>query len=140
MKKICLFLLLMMLMLSGCGKTEGPTIEQSSWQLSTAQNEEGALIACGVNNETCPDDTPAVDLLCTAENGVLTLENAATGRRFSGSYRLDQSKGVTVIYEITLEEQPGFAVVSTTEYEDGSSVPTLILRVSDCTMSFFSCP
>ncbi len=137
MKKVCLLIMSMLLILSGYSRAKVAELEQSQWQLTTIQDEEGVVLACGVHNENPTETAPQIDLVCTAGDGVLTVEDKTHGECYSGTYARKESGQKEVIYQVTLEQEQGFAVVSTMQYEDGTAVPTLVLRVDSCSLMFF---
>ena len=126
--KIKVLLLLLIVLLAGCGsKTDdGLHIENHDWTSTQVIDSAGQ-----------PLDLPA--LTCAAQNGALTITDA-DGNEQSGTYSLVQRDANGVLYDLSLYGENGTAVVSTTEYTDVSDGKereyTLILSLPEQTLYF----
>ena len=140
MKKILAFVLLATFFITGCSK-EPSTIEQSVWILQTIQGSmenNGQIIAYGSEAAEIPENAPVIQMICEATEGTLTLTDVTNVVSYTGSYTRSSSDSQSEIYEITLEGAEGMAVVSETTYQDNSATDTLIIRLDDYTLNFFS--
>ena len=145
MKKFSVVFLVsvMLLLLSGCSDQDknDPAvgrIEDNLWCMTTIQSAEqnGDVIVCG-DTENLYFDVPVIDLCCTANQGMLTLTDNTNGETYIGTYKLNQSNKQSCIYSITLNDTEGMAVVSSTQYHDGTSIPTFIISLDDYALNFF---
>ena len=119
--------LLLIFLLVGCGKTnDGLAIGGHDWTYANAIDSAGQ-----------PLDLPA--LTCAAQDGALTVTNT-DGSTQSSAYILTQRDANNVLYDLTLDGETGTALVSVTEYTDGtggkSSEYTLILSLPEQTVYF----
>ena len=117
-------ILLCLLLLTGCGSDAVPAIEEEAWQMTTVQStaDNGAIIACAPGEPGAPDTAERLTLVCTASDGVLTLEQSDAG---------------SAVYTVTVGQTEGMAVTALTRYADGSSRPTLILTLDGYALHFF---
>jgi len=127
--KIKVLLLLLIVLLAGCGsKTDdGLHIENHDWTSTQVIDSAGQ-----------PLDLPA--LTCTAQDGSLSVTDADGNAQQSGTYSLVQREANGVLYDLSLYGENGTAVVSTTEYTDFSGGKereyTLILSLPEQTLYF----
>ena len=127
--KIKVLLLLLIVLLAGCGsKTDdGLHIENHDWTSTQVIDSAGQ-----------PLDLPA--LTCTAQDGSLSVTDADGNAQQSGTYSLVQREANGVLYDLSLYGENGTAVVSTTEYTDASDGKereyTLILSLPEQTLYF----
>jgi len=136
---------LILLLLTGCSTNEGkqsnlPSIEQYDWEMTTVQSveAEGQAIAYGPGESSTLDTAVEILLSCTAKNGELTLNDETNGASYSGTYKLTDTSQESLIYEVTVGETAGMAVVAMTTYHDESQVPTLIISLGDYALNFFA--
>ena len=138
-KRIPVLLCLLLVCLAGCG-TGDPSLalEAGVWQLATLQSveQEGQIVAHGPGAGVVPDTSVELQLTCKAVEGLLTFSNETNDRSCSGSYRLIESGPQSNIYEITVENTDGMAVVSYTTRQDGGELPTLALQLGNWTGYF----
>ena len=138
-KRIPVLLCLLLVCLAGCG-TGDPSLalEAGVWQLATLQSveQEGQIVAHGPGTGIVPDTSVELQLTCKAAEGLLTFSNETNDRTCTGSYRLIESGPQSNIYEITVEDTDGMAVVSYTTRQDGGELPTLALQLGDWTGYF----
>ena len=134
-------LLCLLLLLAGCSSKDitVPKIEDYSWQMTTVQSmeAEGQAVAYGSGNDSTLETAVEILLTCTASDGTITLTDETNGQTYSGTYKLSESDQQTSIYEITVGETEGMAVVSMTTFHDDSQTPTFIISLGDYAMNFF---
>lgn len=148
MRKITALLLtfIMVLTFTGCSQQAGHNsnhkfdIASQDWTMTIIQSQNtddaGLIIACGADSSEASDQAEEIDMVCSAEKGQLTLTDRTNGKIYSGTYSVKDSSAEATIYDITMGEAKGMAVVSDTKYHDGSQVGTLILSFEDYAISF----
>lgn len=143
MKKLMIVFCLLAFVLTGCGRGESETsdalnIEDYSWQMTTIQSTEtdGQAIAHAPGAVGVPDTSVEVILKCTATNGELNLTDETNGNTYTGSYKLTDTNQETRIYEVTVGDSEGMAVVSMTVYHDDSHMPAFIISLGDYALNF----
>lgn len=145
MKKTVLILLGILtitMFLSSCA-TETISIEDYEWQMrtvmsgdiETAQNEDSLIVAVGEPDELYPD-AKIVDLTLIAKDGKITITDKSNNKTYTGTYKVQQKTPKGTDYEITINEQDGYATVAPTEYYDGSEVPTLPINLGEYSLYF----
>lgn len=145
MKKLMIFFCIMAFMLTGCGDGENatsnaPKIEDYSWLMTTIQSAEndGEIIAHALDTVGVPDTSVEIVLKCSAVNGEFRLTDETYGNSYAGTYKLTDTNQETRIYEVIVDDIEGMAVVSMTNYQDESQMPTLIISFEDYAINFFS--
>ena len=143
MKRLMIIFFLLAFVLTGCGggeskTSDAPNIEDYSWQMTTIQSTEtdGQAIAHAPGAVGVPDTSVEVILKCTAVDGELTLTDETNGNTYTGTYKLTDTNQVTRIYEVTVGDSEGMAVVSMTVYHDDSKIPAFIISLGDQTLNF----
>jgi len=143
MKRLMIVFFLMAFVLTGCGRGKSETsdalsIEDYSWQMTTIQSTEtdGQAIAHAPGAVGVPDTSVEVILKCTATNGELNLTDETNGNTYTGSYKLTDTNQETRIYEVTVGDSEGMAVVSMTVYHDDSQMPAFIISLGDYALNF----
>ena len=126
--------------LAGCHSYDGPEIESGDWKMTSVQSmaEQGQAVAFGPEGSSTLSDAVELELDCQAEDGVLTLTDRTIGTTYTGTYRTMDTSQESMIYQITLGEKEGTAVVSVTQYADRTERGTLILSVEDYALNFFA--
>ena len=145
MKKIITIILsaILLVCLVGCGKTE-VAIEDYQWELTLIQsNKDGSIIGCGSEHYEMHKEIECikvVDLTLTAENSSLTITNITSNASYNGTYKVNNSKKKSMIYDIVIGEESGYATSAYTEYKDGTGTtqrtPTLIVSIGDYSLNF----
>lgn len=140
MKKISIIFVTFILLLTGCNQADIPEIEDYTWEMSSVQSKEqnGQAVAYGERGSSTLDTAKYIDLICAAKDGSLTLTDTSNGKKYLGTYKLKESDPQATHYDVLLEGNEGFAVVSMTTYHDGSQVPTFIISLDDYTINFFA--
>ncbi len=144
MKKLTILICFLALALVGCGNGESKdndahNIEDYSWQMTTIQSTEtdGQAVAHAPGVSGTPDTSVEVILKCTAADGELTLTDETNGNTYTGTYKITDTNQKTRIYDVTVDDSEGMAVVSMTVYHDGSQMPTFIINLGEYTLNFF---
>lgn len=136
MKKLFALILVIILLLPGCG-TPAPKyyIEGKDWQIVTVQSaQDGDVLAVGESLHESYPEAEVIGLTCKAEGGKLTF--ATSGQSWSASYALQKSDDNAAIYTVTTEDETGPAAVSVTTYQDGQAEQTLVLQLGGYSLYF----
>lgn len=136
MKKLFALILVIILLLPGCG-TPAPKyyIEGKDWQIVTVQSaQDGAVLAVGESLHESYPEAEVIGLTCKAEGGRLTFTMA--DQSWSASYALQKSDDNAAIYTVTIEDETGPAAVSVTTYQDGQAEHTLVLQLGGYSLYF----
>lgn len=145
MKKILYTVSLMLLFifsLSSCA-SETISIEDYEWKMrtvmsgniETAQNEDALIVAVGEPDELYPE-AKIVDLTLSAKDGKITITDKTNNKTYTGTYKVQKKTPKGTDYEITINEQDGYATVAPTEYYDGSEIPTLPINLGEYSLYF----
>lgn len=139
MRKSGFIFLAFVLLFSGCGKAV-PKIDDYTWEMTTVQSVEkdGQVIACGKDEGGGLGDALPVELLCTAEAGMITIRDETNGQVYNGGYSVTEDNPDSVIYQVTVGESNGVAVTALTTYHGGDTRSTLIMRFGDYTLNFMA--
>lgn len=139
-KKACVFHLLLLLLLTACGNTAVPAIDEYSWLMTSVQSgtAQGQAIAYGERGSSTLGYAQKTKLICTAKNGKLTIKDKTNNKTYCGTYKLDCSDPKSAVYDISVDGNQGKAVAAMTTYYDKSQEPTLIIRVDDYAINFFA--
>lgn len=136
MKKLFALILVIILLLPGCG-TPAPKyyIEGKDWQIVTVQSaQDGAVLAVGESLHESYPEAEVIGLTCKAEGGRLTF--ATADQSWSAGYALQKSDDNAAIYTVTIEDETGPAAVSVTTYQDGQADQTLVLQLGGYSLYF----
>lgn len=136
MKKLFALILVIILLLPGCG-TPAPKyyIEGKDWQIVTVQSaQDGAVLAVGESLHESYPEAEVIGLTCKVEGGRLTFTMA--DQSWSASYALQKSDDNAAIYTVTIEDETGPAAVSVTTYQDGQAEQTLVLQLGGYSLYF----
>lgn len=139
MKKcIRLCLLILIIGLSGCGRTKTvPEIDDFIWEIKTVQgSKDGAVIACSPKETSLYDDAKEITLSCKAKDGRLTIQDSTNNENYSAAYRITTTGPESVIYEIKSGDITGYATTGMTTYMDESQMPTLIMSIDNYALNF----
>ncbi len=139
MKKIIpvLFICILAMIFTACGNDE-IKIDGYEWQLRTAANinDEGLVVAVGEKSEAYPD-AKIVDVVLTAENGELIIEDKTNNETYKGAYEEMYVTENSDDYKIIIEGKEGYATVAYTTYEDGSKKLTLPITLDGYDLYFY---
>lgn len=140
MKKVISVLLLIILIMMGftaCSSDENK-IEDFEWELGKAMNieKEGLMVALGEEDTAYPD-AEIVDVLLTANDGSIVIEDKTNGKTYEGAYEEMYVTDSNDDYKIIIKGKEGYVNVSRTIYQDGREVPTLILTIDGYDMYFY---
>ena len=140
--KLPVVLLILTIFVTGCGAGAPPRMEEYTWAMETVRSEaeEGRIVAYGGAYDGSGETGGAeqVELICTAEDGVLTLTDRTRERVYSGAYTLRQSDPGSRLYDVTLDGEEGYAVAAMTTYHDGREEPTLVMHCGIYTIYFYT--
>ena len=128
--------------LVGCSGAE-KDIDECSWELVNAFNafsvQGGYSIAESINNKPeNPDErVDYINCIMTANDGVFSITDKTNDVIYGGTYRLQSVQPEVTNYIITINDVEGTAVSGTITYADGSTTNTLIISISDYTITFY---
>lgn len=140
MKKFIIFLLTVLLSVSffGCEKTQKNVMEGYTWAMTSVQSQNGNIVACAPSDETFYRDVYPIEMTCIAQNGSFCIVDKTHNQSYNGIYTVMSYASETTVYEIAVGEKSGTAVVSTTNYQDETALPTMVLSIDDYTLYFQS--
>lgn len=111
-------------LLAGCGSPQ--SLEGLAWEMTSVQDGEGRVLACGPGLGDSFPGAQERELTCRAEDGRLTL--AWEGGSAAGVlHRAEQGPGGSLCRLEVEGLGKGYAVRSATEYPGGESSPTLVV-------------
>ena len=127
MRRLLIFPLLTLLLLSGCSSSPLEMPDGLSWRAEMLL-EDDLLLAAAVDYPT-RQNVPVLDVTAQIENGTITLTDHADGTTYEGTVTPSwNSTSTAAVYTLSLSSQPpGYAVYGFTEYQDGSQEGTLYL-------------
>lgn len=144
MKKLLSVGLIVLVLLSfaACG-TEKSVIEDNNWKMRTVMSNDIAVadsdavvIAVGEPDEMYPN-APVTDITLSAVDGKITVTDATNDKVYTGTYKVSNKEAKGTNYEITIDEQSGYATVSPTAYSDNTETDTLIINLGEYSIYFF---
>ena len=137
MKKILaltLALMLCLFSLTSCGKTK-IRIDGKSFAFTHARaGDEVEIRACATALADKYKEARTVDYTLTAERGKLTI--TGEGGTYEGKYKKYKVLEDSIVYEINVGAEPGFASLSVKTHEDGTAEYVLILTVKGYFVTF----
>lgn len=140
MKRVIL-IFLTSLLLVGCGTSVSnlPIIEDGVWYMTTVQGTSqntDSVIACNGELGAIYDDAWVLDVILTASDGLLEIQDLTNRLKFYGEYKLYNTAPEARTYAITTETSGGYAVIGKKKLinEDGQTV--LILSIGDYVINF----
>lgn len=140
MKKIIVFAMsaLMLFCSVSCGSNNSFSIDSHIWTMTTIQSvqDNGAVVAYGPDSSTS-DNASKINMVCNAEKGTFTITDKTNNQSYSGKYTEKSASSDSTVYDISIGDTSGMAVVSFTKYNDASQVNTLILSFEDYSLTFF---
>ncbi len=134
--------LCLLLVFCACSSNQKNSIEDYQWKMqiiqsndiNAEQNADLSVIAVGTADDLHPN-TPVVELILTAADGELSLEDKTNHKEYEGSYLKQESTRDGIIYEVVINGQKGYATVSTTK-SNGTETPTMPINLGDCSIYF----
>ena len=117
MKKI-IFIMCILLLLCSCGRENGVSIEDFSWKLETAYNENGEALEFD-------------EVILNAKDGKISV-----AEKYEGKYYNAKKDPRSIIYEIEIGSEKGLASTSFTYYEIEENKPTLVINIGGYAMYF----
>ncbi|MBQ2735896.1 MAG: hypothetical protein IJF26_00505 [Clostridia bacterium] len=144
MKRLFSFLIVLILCISlvGCVGAE-KDIDECSWDFVNAFNvfsvQGGYSIAESINNKPeNPDErVDYINCIMTANDGVFSIYDKTNDVIYGGTYRLQSIQPEVTNYIIKINNAEGRAVSGTITYADGSTTNTLIISISEYTLTFY---
>ena len=140
MKKIisvCLLFSIIVIVLSSCRHGE-LKIENYEWQLRQATYvENGSAIPLAEDGSLGKAETPIVDVVLKASNGVLTITDKTNNKTYNGSYVKDKITPKSIDYKVVIDGKEGYATVAMTTYHDGREEPTLPINLGKYSLYFY---
>lgn len=122
----------------GCSAGEKVKITDHEWQLSTAQNENGDVIVRSQDYSEVYTDAELKNVILTADENGFTINDLDTGESYSGEYKVENTGGEGVIYEITINGKTGYASCAPTTYKDGAKSDTLTMSIGGYSLTFYA--
>jgi hypothetical protein len=92
------------------------------------------ILACSSSIANKYKSAEVMDYTLTANNKVLTV--TGEGSTYTGSYKVSERFEESVLYEINIGVEPGFASISEKTREDGTVEYMLILSVRGYSVTF----
>lgn len=140
MKKIFLLIICSMMLLCGCSQSAVPEIDDFSWILVSVQSHKGSgqIIAYGPRMGETSESDGFCELVCTAKDGVISMQDKTNGKFYTGTYEFQGKDPRSSNYKITIDGQEGIAVVAMTTYHDKTQDPTFIINLEDHSIKFFA--
>jgi hypothetical protein len=136
-KKVIAVLLLLAICLSllpSCGKSD-LSIDGMEFEFVHARKGDKMLVlACASSLADKYKSAKTVDYTLTANKKVLTV--TGEGGTHTGEYKVYKRFEESVLYEINIGVEPGFASISEKTLEDGTVEYTLILSVRGYSVTF----
>lgn len=135
-------MVVIILILMSCGK-DVITMEDYEWKMRTvmssdmdkAQSEDELVIAVGESDDLYPD-AKIIDLKLTAKDGELIVTDITNGETYDGTYKIMKQTPKSIDYEVVINGLRGYATVASTEYYDGSEIPTLPINLGEYALYF----
>ena len=145
-KTIALFLTFgMFLVFTACGQQAQNDsnnefdIASQEWTMTTIQSrsveDNGMIVAYGSDDGTS-EQAAKIAMVCSAKEGQFVITDQTNSKTYSGEYTVESESDDSTIYNISIGDAKGMAVVSYTKYHDDSQVGTLILSFEDYALSF----
>jgi hypothetical protein len=136
-KKVIAVLLLLAICLSllpSCGKS-GLKIDGMEFTfLHAREGDKMSVCACAGSLAEKYKGVTVVDYALTADKKVLTV--TGEGGTYTGEYKVYKRFDESVLYEINIGEEPGFASISEKTREDGTVEYTLLLTIKGYNVTF----
>jgi hypothetical protein len=136
-KKVIAVLLLLAICLSllpSCGKSDLSIDGMEFEFLHARKGDKMLVLACASSLADKYKSAKTVDYTLTANKKVLTV--TGEGGTYTGEYKVYKRFEESVLYEINIGVEPGFASISEKTLEDGTAEYTLILSVRGYSVTF----
>ena len=130
---------LVLLLLAGCGNRGIPGIDEYAWTMTSVLTmADGQVIACGEKQSSSYENARKIELVCTAEDGTLTLTDQTNNQTYAGTYQLSEKNQEAAMYTVSVSGLKGLGIAAMTEYLDGSKDPTFILNLGGYMVYFLA--
>lgn len=145
MKKAISVLLIMILFLSGCSKTEKISIKNSDWKFSRIIQSQTDIVVFSSEKEISKHNTAkTIDLSFSANESKMTIKDNASGNEWTLDYIINETAEISnrdgTVYDITYttEEKTvkGFATTGIANLNDVSQHNYLIITIDGYELYF----
>lgn len=140
MKKLLMFVTLILICFAGCSNNQKNDIENNNWKISIVQSDNGEVVACSLNNESLYKElypnVEVLDMMCEAKDGDIIITDKTNNQKYQGTYEKIEKNIDSIIYKIIYEEKEGTAIVSKTKYENDEELLSLIININGYSLSF----
>ena len=114
-------------------------MEKALFPKLTVQNlADGQVLACSEEQSVSFEEAEQVELICTAEDGALTLADRTNDQIYTGTYQLSEKDSEGVVYKIAVGGYEGLGITAMTEYLGDSEDPTLVMNLEGYVMYFLT--
>ncbi len=134
-------LTLLLISLTGCKELsiDSPKIYENDWKMDSAiyfDDTQYSVLAVGESDVAYPE-AKIIDMTLTALDGHITVTDNTNNAVYEGTYIEESSDAESTIYKIVLDGKEGYATVSSTIYEDDTSVRTLPINLGNYAIYFY---
>lgn len=120
----------------GCGAGEKVKITERDWQLATAQNENGEVIVRSQEYSEVYTEAEIKNVILTADENGFIIKDLDTGETYLGEYKVQNTQGEGVIYEISINGKTGYASCAPAAYYDGAKSDMLTMSIGGYSLTF----
>lgn len=142
-KRTVLTFILTLLLISmiGCKELsiDSPKIYENDWKMDSViyfDDTQYSVLAVGESDVAYPE-AKIIDMTLTALDGHITVTDNTNNAVYEGTYIEESSDAESTIYKIVLDGKEGYATVSSTIYEDDTSVRTLPINLGNYAIYFY---
>lgn len=134
-------LTLLLISLIGCKELsiDSPKIYENDWKMDSViyfDDTQYSVLAVGESDVAYPE-AKIIDMTLTALDGHITVTDNTNNAVYEGTYIEESSDAESTIYKIVLDGKEGYATVSSTIYEDDTSVRTLPINLGNYAIYFY---
>lgn len=134
-------LTLLLISLIGCKELsiDSPKIYENDWKMDSViyfDDTQYSVLAVGESDVAYPE-AKIIDMTLTALDGHITVTDNTNNVVYEGTYIEESSDAESTIYKIVLDGKEGYVTVSSTIYEDDTSVRTLPINLGNYAIYFY---